>query len=295
MLPHGKDFLLHLQVECGLAKNTLQAYERDLADFSAYMAECARAEIAAITAEDVVAFAGYLADRGLAPASRARHLVTVRQFFKFCLTEKIRPDNPCDHLDQPKLDHYLPDELSPAEIEKMLRGAGENGDLAIRNLAMLEMFYASGARVSEICDLRLQMIDLQARTLRLRGKGTKDRVAPFGEPAAAALENYLQNVRPKLDRFHQQPFAFLSCRGKRMCRENLYEIVRDSAKRAGITKRVYPHLLRHSFATHLLAGGANLRAVQEMLGHVDLATTEIYTHVHDRRKFDTYHDFHPRA
>jgi len=294
-LPNLKDFLVFLKVECGLAANTLLAYETDLTDFSLYCRECGHLTPESVTGEDLIGFIGYLTERNLAPTSRARHLVAVRQFFRFCLEEKIRADNPCAVIDQPKLDRYLPHELSPDEVTAFLNVETENTPLSIRNRALLEMFYACGARVSEICDLRIRDIDLKTRTVRLTGKGSKQRMLPFGEPAGLAVAAYLEKVRPVLDKMHQQPYLFLSCRGRRLHRENVYEIVREVARRAGITKKVYPHLLRHSFATHLLAGGANLRAVQEMLGHADIATTEIYTHVHARQKFDAYHDFHPRA
>ena len=295
LLPRVGEFLVYMKVECGLAANTLAAYEADLADFSAYLRECGRESPESVTGDDLIGFVGYLAARQLAPSSRARHLVAVRQFFRFCLEEKIRPDNPCAYVDQPKLDRYLPHELSPEEVTRLLEEEKGDTPLSLRNRALFEMFYACGARVSEICDLRLRDVDLKTRTARLTGKGSKQRMLPFGVPAAQAVAAYLEKVRPALDPGHSQPYLFLSCRGRRLRRENVYELIRATAKRAGIVKKVYPHLLRHSFATHLLAGGANLRAVQEMLGHADIATTEIYTHVHARRKFDAYHDFHPRA
>ena len=294
-LPKIDEFLVYLKVECGLSSNTLLAYSADLDDFSAYLRECGRATPESVTGEDLIGFIGYLTEKQLAPSSRSRHLVAVRQFFRFCLEEKIRADNPCSVIDQPKLDKYLPHELSPEEVTALLETAKGETPLALRNHALLEMFYACGARVSEICDLRLRDVDLKTRTVRLTGKGSKQRMLPFGVPAAEAVRTYLEKVRPALDKLHQQPYLFLSCRGKRLRRENVYEIISGLARQAGITKKVYPHLLRHSFATHLLAGGANLRAVQEMLGHADIATTEIYTHVHARQKFDAYHNFHPRA
>lgn len=294
-ISHLREFLVFLKVECGLAGNTLKAYEADLRDFSFYLSRCGCPPAEKVRGDDLIGFVGYLTERGLAPSSRSRHLVAVRQFFRFCLEEKFRADNPCSVIDQPKLDKYLPHELSPEEVTRLLEAESGNEPLSIRNRALLEMFYACGARVSEICDLRLRDIDLKERTARLTGKGSKQRMLPFGEPAVLALNAYLEKVRPGLDKLHQQPYLFLSYRGKRLRRENVYELIRDTARKAGIVKKVYPHLLRHSFATHLLAGGANLRAVQEMLGHADIATTEIYTHVHARRKFDAYHDFHPRA
>lgn len=295
LLPQVNEFLLYLRVECGLANNTLLAYRTDLADFSALMAECARHHPVEITQDDLIAYIGYLAEQNLAASSRARRLVTVRQFFRFCVVEKIRPDNPTTVIDQPKLAQYLPQELSPTEINKLLNAENADTPLSLRNRALLEIFYACGARVSEVCGIKLQDIDLPTRTLRLTGKGAKQRMLPFGIPAAQAVEKYLQKVRPQLDKFHQQAYLFLSYRGKKLSRENVYTMIKEIAQKAGITKKVYPHLLRHSFATHLLAGGANLRAVQEMLGHADVATTEIYTHIHARQKFDAYHDFHPRA
>jgi integrase/recombinase XerD len=282
-------------VEGGLAHNTIIAYQADLADFYVYASACGRAAPPEITAEDISGYIAYMCERKLSARSRARHLAAVRQFFRFCVAEKICEINPAANLEPARLERNLPHELSPTAVTKLLAAIEGNEVLALRNRAMLELFYACGARVSEICDLKLQWLDLKNRTARFVGKGAKHRMMVFGEPAAAALTQYLTIARGQLDPTRKQPFVFLSCRGRRLCRENVCAIVRDLARQAGLSQRVYPHLLRHSFATHLLAGGANLRAVQEMLGHSDVATTEIYTHVHHQAKFAAFQQFHPRA
>lgn len=287
-------FLQYMRVECGLAHNTILAYRRDLVAFVRFMHANDHAAIADVGMDAVVAYVTALATEGLAPTTRARMLIGVRMLCRFCVMERMLLRDPCEAVDQPRLWKHLPHDLTPREVEALLRAESGDTPLSIRNRAILEVFYATGARVSEVCDVRRRDIDLQERTIRLSGKGGKQRMVPLGLAARQALEAYLQEVRPGHDRL-DAGYLFLSHRGRRLCRETVFRIVKRAALLAGITKNVYPHLLRHSFATHMLEGGAHLRIVQELLGHADLATTELYTHVHEKRKIDTYRQFHPRA
>ncbi len=294
IFPFVREFLEHLRVECGLAENTLLAYKHDLASLAEWLLRAGIENPAEVTGDELVDYAAELARKGLAPTSRARAIVASRMYYKFLVMEKILTVNPTDFIDQPRLFKYLPQELSPVEVEALLQAETGEGALADRNRALLELFYATGARVSELCGARVVDIDLKERFIRLKGKGGKERMTPITRTAAEVVGVYLYGARLELER-SEQPYLFLSRTGRKLDRVNVFLLVKRLALKAGITKNVYPHLLRHSFATHMLEGGANLRAVQMLLGHADLATTEIYTHVHDKRKFAAYHQFHPRG
>ncbi len=290
-----RQFLQYLRVECGLAKNTGLAYGRDLAGLTRFLAARNRLAVHQVIPEDIIAYVKHMHEHGLSPCSRARALVAIRMFFRFCLNERLTSIDPCDRVDAPRLWKRLPHDLSRTDIEQLLAAEPGKTPLAIRNRAILEIFYATGARVSEICDLKVEGLDLAEHTVRLMGKGGKERMVPLGLAARQAIAAYLHAARPLLDRGKNSPYLFLSRTGKRLDRENVFRMVKRAAARAGITKKVYPHLLRHSFATHMLEGGANLRALQELLGHADLATTEIYTHVKQKRLVEAFSNFHPRA
>jgi integrase/recombinase XerD len=287
-------FLEYARVECRLAKNSLSAYERDLRAFAAWLAAEGSA-LPAVRSETLGAYLGTLARRGCQAATRGRALVTLRMFFRFAAQEGLLPADPGQHLTGPKQWRHLPEFLSVAEVEALL--AAETGEkpLAVRNRALLELLYAAGARASEICDLLVAWVYLDEERLRLRGKRGKERFVPLGAPAVAALTAYLNTARPWLTRGTDEAHLFVSRAGRPLGRETVWRIVNRAAAKAGIRKRIYPHLLRHSFATHLLEGGANLRVVQELLGHTDIATTEIYTHVEQSRLREAYRSFHPRA
>jgi tyrosine recombinase XerD len=292
----ARTFLGFARVECGLAANSLESYDRDLRAFASFIG--ADRDVESISGGDVSAYIGWLAERELCPKSRARMFVCLRCFFKFCLNEKIITHDPTQYSDCPKVWRHLPHDLSPREVTRLL--AVENGEDAqsLRNRAILEMFYATGARVSEVCDLKIGDVDLEERTVKLFGKGSKQRMTPLGVPAMEALRRYLDGPRTILATRNGSGDAgrlFLSRTGKRLVRQSVFRIVKAAALKAGITKNVYPHLLRHSFATHMLEGGANLRAVQMLLGHSSLETTEIYTHVHRPHLVEAYSAFHPRA
>ncbi|MCX7934028.1 MAG: site-specific tyrosine recombinase XerD [Planctomycetota bacterium] len=288
-----RHFLRYLKVECGLAANTLLAYNRDLAAFAAFLAERGLTRPAEVRQEEISAYLENASQR-LAVSTRCRALAALRMFFRFCFAEGICASDPTANIDAPKRWQKLPHDLSAAEVEDLLKA--ENGVTiqSLRNRAFLEIMYATGGRVSEICDLRLQDVDFHGRVVRLRGKGAKERVVPLGQAALDALQAYLQYSRPRLSKAPAD-WLFLSRSGKRLDRTNAFRLVQSAGRRAGLRGRAHPHLLRHSFATHLLEGGANLRIVQTLLGHADLATTEIYTHVNPKRLREIYRQCHPRA
>lgn len=290
-------FLEYVRVECGLADNSVESYERDLRAFAAHAGEERGPE--SISGEDVGLYIGWMAERGLSPTSRARMFVSLRCFFRFCHAEGIIAHDPTRIADCPKVWKHLPHDLSPAEVVRLL--AVEDGDdpQSVRNRAILEVFYATGARVSEVCGIKVFDIGLAERTIRLSGKGSKQRMTPLGQAAVEAIGRYVNGPRAVLcarNRTGGDPgWLFLSRTGRKLLRESVFRVVKAAAAKAGIAKNVYPHLLRHSFATHMLEGGANLRAVQMLLGHASLETTEIYTHIHRPHLMEAYGAFHPRA
>lgn len=294
--PAVRMYLDYVRVECGLAANSIESYTRDLRAFLAHIGPGRAVE--EVTGDDITAYIAWLSENGLCPRSRARMFVALRCFFRFCLVEKCIEADPTRFSDCPKVWRHLPHDLSPGEVERLL--AAESGDdvQSIRNRAILEVFYATGARVSEVCGLAVGDVDLAERTIRLFGKGSKQRMTPLGRAAREALERYLDGPRAILGcrrKIGAGDRLFLSRTGRRLLRESVFRLVKAAALKAGIVKNVHPHLLRHSFATHMLEGGANLRAVQVLLGHASLETTEIYTHVHRPHLVEAYEAFHPRA
>lgn len=290
-----RQFLQYLKVECGLAKNTQVSYGRDLQQFGSWLAEQGVESPERVEGEHVVEYIAHMAGRDLSPASRARALIAIRMLFRFSLAERLALRDPCEVVDQPKLWKHLPQDLSPADVDRLLHSEDGHDLLSIRNRAILEVFYATGARVSEVCDMTLLRLKIEQNHVRLMGKGSKERMVPLGQASREALISYVEGVRPLLARGQDVPHLFLSRTGRRLDRHQIFRIVKQAALKAGITRRVYPHLLRHSFATHLLEGGANLRVVQSLLGHADIATTEIYTHVKQKRLEQVFHNLHPRA
>lgn len=291
-------FLTHLAAERGLARNTLEAYARDLLRFAGHLERAGVGEPAAIGPEHLRRFAEVLAAEGLAPASRTRTLVAARRFVRHLLAAGVLARDPSEGLRAPRRERRLPRVLRPPETEALLRAADADGPLGLRDRAMLEVLYGAGLRVSELVGLPLAGLDRRAGCLRVRGKGGRERIVPLGEPALAALQAWLAEGRPRLvRRSTRAPEAvFLSSRGAAMTRQNFFVRLRQLARKADLpAERVSPHVLRHSFATDLLEGGADLRAVQSMLGHADLATTQIYTHVGRQRLADTVERHHPRG
>ncbi len=291
-------FLQHCAVERGLAARTLEAYGRDLARFVRHVGELGVASASSLERRHVTGFLEALGAAGLAPRSRARMLVATRRFVRFLLTTgRLRVD-PSDGVMSPRLGRALPRLLRPEESAALLAAASGDDALALRDRAMLEVLYGGGLRVSELVGLPRSGLDARAGVLRVYGKGRRERLVPLGEPALAAVAQYLERGRSELARGGRRPSEamFLTRRGTPMTRQNFFERLRQYAVRAGIPReRVSPHVLRHAFATDLLEGGADLRAVQAMLGHADLATTQIYTHVSRKRLRELVDRHHPRG
>jgi integrase/recombinase XerD len=271
---------------------TVDAYRRDLADLARHLED--RSPTIA-TRADLEAWSAELRARGLAATSVARRLAAARTFFRHLVLLGVRPDNPAAEVELPRRRRRLPRTLSPGEVERLIDAANGVTPRALRDRALVELLYGAGLRVTEAVSLDRARVDLSERLVRPLGKGDKERLVPLGREAVEALRRYLSRGRPYLDRRHR-PELFLNAQGGPLTRAGAFLILRRLAEKAGLEpSRVHPHLLRHSFATHLLEGGADLRSVQEMLGHADLATTELYTHVSDRRRRDTYYAAHPHA
>lgn len=270
---------------------TVEAYRRDLTALEAFLGK----PIASATTEDLERYTSQLRADGLSAATIARRTAATRSFFRHQQLLGIRTDNPAAAVQLPKRPKPLPKTLSPGEAERLIDAAAGTQPRALRDQALVELLYGAGLRVSEAVGLDKAGVDLEQRLVRVIGKGGKERVVPIGRAAVTALRRYLSRGRPYLDRRHRQEL-FLNARGGPLTRAGAFLILRRLAERAGLDpKRVHPHLLRHSFATHLLEGGADLRSVQEMLGHADLSTTELYTHVSDRRRRELYFRAHPHA
>ena len=269
----------------------MAAYRRDLADLAAHLG----GPPATASAEQVEAWLADLRARGQAPSSVARRAAAARSFYRHLVALGQRADNPAAEVDLPRRRRRLPRSLSLGEVERLIDAANGTTPRSLRDRALVELLYGAGLRVSEAVGLERGGVDLEARTVRCVGKGDKERVVPLGTQAVEALRRYLARGRPYLDRRHL-PELFLNAQGGPLTRGGAFLILRRLAAEAGLDPdRIHPHLLRHSFATHLLEGGADLRSVQEMLGHADLGTTELYTHVSDRRRRETYFKAHPHA
>ncbi len=273
------------------APRTVDAYRRDLADLARFLGK----PPAEATEEDIKAWLADLRGRGQAPASVARRAAAARAFYRHLGLLGVRNDNPAADVDLPRRRARLPRTLSPAEVERLIAAANGTTPRSLRDRALVELLYGAGLRVSEAVGLERGSIDLDGRLVRCIGKGDKERIVPLGREAAEALRRYEARGRPYLDRRHR-PELFLNAQGGALTRAGAFLILRKLADKAGLdAERVHPHILRHSFATHLLEGGADLRSVQEMLGHADQGTTELYTHVSDGRRRDTYFSAHPHA
>ena len=273
------------------APRTVDAYRRDLAQLSAWRG----GSVAQATTEELERWLAEMRAAGLAPATAARRVAAVRSFFRHQMLLGARDDNPAAALQLPRRARTLPRTLSPSEAERLIEAANGTTPRSMRDRALVELMYGAGLRVSEATGLHRRSVDLDDRIVRALGKGSKERIVPLGRPAVEALRRYIAMGRPHLDR-RTRPELFLNARGGPLTRAGAFLILRRLAEKAGLEPlRVHPHLLRHSFATHLLEGGADLRSVQEMLGHADLSTTELYTHVSDRRRRELYFRAHPHA
>ncbi|MCL8207581.1 MAG: site-specific tyrosine recombinase XerD [Actinomycetia bacterium] len=289
-----REFLDYLALERGLAANTLESYGRDLHDYDTFLNQGARGEDPA-SAAAVMAYLATLKAAGRSNATLARRLAALRAFYAYLGRYHGWAFNPIRHVESPKLERKLPHVLTVAEVEAILTQPDTRRPAGLRDRAMLELLYATGMRVSELLALRLDDWSAEPPRLRCRGKGGKERVLPVGEVALDLVERYVRQGRRYLLRGRDPGLLFLNRRGGRMTRQGFWKIVKKYADQAGIRKTITPHTLRHSFATHLLERGADLRAVQELLGHADISTTQIYTHVSRGRLRQAYDQAHPRA
>lgn len=289
-------FLTYVRVEKGLSTNTVQAYGRDMGKFEAFVKQ-RKLKVEQVSRDDLVEFLASLYRQKLESRTVARHLVTLRNFFRFAQIQEMIKDDPTINLESPKIRRTLPDYLRLEEVEKLLAQPDEQTPMGLRDRAMLEVLYSSGLRVSELCGLRVMDLDRAAGCVRCIGKGNKERIVPVGKRALTLVDRYLRDARPKLisKRGVQSPMLFLNRRGGKFSRVGVWKILSGYGRQAGLRVALTPHMLRHSFATHLLERGADLRSVQLMLGHSDISTTQIYTHVVEERLKQIYKAHHPRA
>lgn len=278
--------------ESGLSEKTLVAYASDLSRYIARLEDAGIADPSDILREDVLDHLIALRKEGLAARSVARHLSAIRRFHLYLAAEGLLEKDPTQDFDSPRMTRSLPHVLSPGEVEALIAAPDLGSEKGLRDSAILELFYSCGLRVSELAALTLRDVSLEESSLRVRGKGSKVRIVPLGERAAERLNAWF-DIRPGWNA--KRPSVFVSTRGNQMNRTSVWKVVKDAARSANIRQNVTPHMLRHSFATHLLDNGADLRAVQEMLGHADIATTQIYTHVSTDRLSKAHQEFHPRA
>jgi len=286
----------HLLIERGIAQNTLESYGRDLRRFLLFVQEEKKlTDVSKITEGIIIEYLTRIRDEGLAANSMNRSLAALRGFYKHLLREKVISENPLANIELAKVWMKLPDTLSKEEIKSVLEQPGTQSANAIRDTAMLELLYATGIRVSELINLTMNSMNWQVGFLIAMGKGSKERVVPVGKIAYDCLRRYVDEVRPKLMQKKITDVLFLNRFGGKFTRQGLWKIVAGYAKKAGLEKRVYPHTFRHSFASHMLEGGADLRTVQVMLGHSDISTTQIYTHITRERLKEVHHKYHPRS
>ena len=292
-----QDFIHYMTIEKGLARNTVEAYKRDLASYLGFLQKLSFCNSwQEVSRLEILQFLTKLKDEGKSVKTLARHVASLRAFHQFLFREKLTTADPSTHIESPKLAKTLPKMLSMEEVDQFLAAHAGSDPRALRDRAMVELLYATGMRVSELIDLDVNSIYLDLGFVRCIGKGNKERIIPIGEEALLAIDRFLKHGRAQLIKREQKCEAlFLNHRGTRLTRQGLWKIMKNHANRAGISKVITPHLLRHSFATHLLMNGADLRAVQEMLGHADISTTQIYTHVTNTRLKEVYKEFHPRA
>jgi integrase/recombinase XerD len=295
MYPLLDRFLHYLVVEKGLSKNTIEAYSHGLDRFLNHLQKKGIGEASDISKTDIREFLLRLKRKGLSSRTLARNLVSIRVFFRFLTEEGLLKVNPAEEIDSPKVAKTLPEILSLMEVEKLLNQPDLAIPLGIRDRAMLEMLYATGMRVSELVRLQAHHLHLEAGYVLLFGKGSKERIVPIGKEAIDWAHRYMKESRERLLRRRETPFLFVNRSGKPMSRQQFWKIIKAYGRKAGIRKRITPHLLRHSFASHLLERGADLRSVQLMLGHVDISTTQIYTHVTGDRLKKLHQRYHPRG
>jgi integrase/recombinase XerD len=289
-----RDYLDHLRVERGLSENTLEAYGRDLGKLLEF-ARAKRRPLLDLRQRDLTEFVGRLRELGLGPRSQARAIHAVRGFYRYGVREGLIDADPMENLRAPRAFRALPRYLTPTQVEALLEAPDLERPLGLRDRAILELMYATGLRVSEVIGLRAEGLDMELGIVRVMGKGQKERLVPLGRVARRWIARYLGESRERLTRERPAPTLFVNHRGGRLSRMGLWGIVRRHAVTAGVERILTPHVLRHSFASHLLERGADLRSLQAMLGHADISTTQIYTHVTRERLRQLYDQFHPRA
>ena len=288
-------YLNYLLIEKGLSKATLDSYSVDVIRYQEFLHENGVDRLSDTDTPLILKHLISLRNSGLGTRSRARHLVSIRGIYRFAVGEKLLKHDPSRLVDLPKLSFKLPDVLAVDEVSQLLNTPDTSKPVGERDAAMLELLYAAGLRVSELVNLKLQNINLEAGFVRVFGKGAKERVVPIGLPAKTKIAFYIENARKAALKNKPSPYLFIARAGKPITRQGFWKLLRRYADQAQIHKKISPHSLRHSFATHLLEGGADLRAVQVMLGHVDISTTQIYTHVTRKHLKDLHQKFHPRG
>ncbi len=288
-------FLAYLSLERGLAKLTVEAYEADLVSFARHCGRVGRTRWTEVSLAEVESWIRLQDQRGHAAASLARRLAAVRAMAAYLVRMGLRRDDFSELAHGPKLKRKLPGTITPEQMAKVITAPDTSTPQGLRDRAMLELMYGSGLRISELCGLELQALDAESAMLRVRGKGSKDRIVPVGETSLVTLQAYLSHGRPQLAKPKTGSALFLSARGVAISRKTFWLSVKQAATKAGLDKAIKPHLLRHAFATHLLAGGADLRSIQEMLGHADIATTQIYASVERSALKANHQKYHPRS
>jgi integrase/recombinase XerD len=292
---HLAGFSRYLQAECGLADNTVVAYGRDLARFAEWYAHHGPPQFRLLTVATFTGYLQHLNDVGLATSSIARNLVSVKMFFRYLMLEGVIAESVADLVNSPKLWQHLPKVLSPEMVDRLLDAPAREDRWPLRDRALLAMLYATGCRASEVCGLAIRDVELSEGYCRCTGKGNKQRMVSLNPVARAAVEAYLAKERPSLGTMSPESALFLSRRGQPLSRITVWKLVKRYAARIGTSRDVSPHTLRHSFATHMLAGGAEIRALQELLGHASIRTTQIYTHVDHSRIKAVHEQCHPRG
>jgi integrase/recombinase XerD len=291
-----EEFLNYITIERGLSKNTISSYGTDLAHFIGYMATKGIDDVDKVTRQDIMTYLLQLKDKGISSNSISRALVAIKMFYRFLVQERLAKEDVAGVMESPKLIRPLPNVLGMAEVDKLLAAPDLRDWIGMRDRAALELMYATGMRVSELVELTMDGLNLDVGFIKCRGKGDKERIVPIGRAAKEAVERYLAKVRPKLQKKGgHDGHLFLSRLGKKVSRVSFWKMIKANTKLARIKKNIAPHTLRHSFATHLLERGADLRVVQEMLGHADISTTQIYTHINKERLKSIHKQFHPRA
>ncbi|MBI5144278.1 MAG: site-specific tyrosine recombinase XerD [Candidatus Omnitrophica bacterium] len=288
------EFLNYLSVERGLSKNTVSSYRADLFRFINYLESKGIKDIDNVKRQDVTSHLLHLKDNGLSSNSISRALAAIKVFYRFLVQERLAKDDVAGILESPRLIRPLPNVLAVNEVDRLLAAPDVRGWMGIRDKAALELIYATGMRVSEIVELSTDGLNLDVGFIKCKGKGSKERMVPIGKVARNSISRYMEKVRPRLLKQRQDAHLFLTRLGKRVSRQSFWKMIKRYAKKAGIKKDIAPHTLRHSFATHLLERGADLRVVQEMLGHADISTTQIYTHINKERLKFIHKQFHPR-